>query len=81
MDGNANKKGRRRKMSGAKKTMDQRATATGKAQGMEPDEGMSPTVQAHIGRHIRAMFDEVAQEPIPDHLLRLLKDLDRSGDK
>ncbi|MGH6734651.1 MAG: NepR family anti-sigma factor [Methyloceanibacter sp.] len=44
-------------------------------------EGMSPELQAHIGRHVRAVFDEVAQEPIPDHLLRLLKDLDRSGDK
>jgi hypothetical protein len=81
VDGNANKKDRRRKKSGAEKTMDQRAAAAGKTQGMAPDEGMSPTVQAHIGRHIREMFDEVAQEPIPDHLLRLLKDLDRSGDK
>jgi len=26
------------------------------------------------------MFDEVAEEPIPDHLLRLLKDLDRNGE-
>ena len=26
-------------------------------------------------------FDEVAHEPIPEHLLRLLKDLERSGDK
>ncbi|MEZ5873989.1 MAG: NepR family anti-sigma factor [Hyphomicrobiales bacterium] len=43
--------------------------------------GMSPTLQAHIGRHVRAVFDEVAEEPIPDHLLRLLKDLDKGGDK
>jgi anti-sigma factor NepR-like protein len=27
------------------------------------------------------VFDEVAREPVPDHLLRLLKDLERSGDK
>lgn len=44
-------------------------------------EGMSPALQAHIGRQVRAAFDEVAEEPIPDHLLRLLQDLDRSGDK
>jgi Anti-sigma factor NepR len=44
-------------------------------------EGMTPALQAHIGRQVRAAFDEVAQEPIPDHLLRLLQDLDRSGDK
>jgi len=45
------------------------------------DDGMTPALQAHIGRQVRAMFDEVAQEPIPDHLLRLLKELDQSGDK
>lgn len=45
------------------------------------DEGMSPALQAHIGRQVRAMFDEVAEEPIPDHLLKLLKDLDQDGDK
>ncbi len=45
------------------------------------DDGMSRALQAHIGRHVRAMFDEVAEEPVPDHLLKLLKDLDQSGDK
>ena len=43
--------------------------------------GLSPALQAHIGRHVRAVFDEVAREPIPEHLLRLLNDLERSGDK
>ncbi|WP_324355595.1 NepR family anti-sigma factor [Methyloceanibacter sp.] len=41
---------------------------------------MSPALQAHIGRQVRAMFDSVADEPVPDHLLRLLKDLDKSGE-
>ncbi|MGB2933077.1 MAG: NepR family anti-sigma factor [Methyloceanibacter sp.] len=52
-------------------------------EGLQPaaDEGLSPDLQAHIGRHLRAVFDEVANEPIPDRLLRLLKDLERSGDK
>jgi hypothetical protein len=45
------------------------------------DAGMSPALQAHIGRQVRAVFDSVAQEPVPEHLLRLLKDLDDSGDK
>jgi hypothetical protein len=27
------------------------------------------------------VFDEVAREPVPEHLLRLLKDLEQSGDK
>jgi hypothetical protein len=47
----------------------------------EPETGLTPNLQAHIGRHVRAVFDEVAREPIPEHLLRLLKDLERSGDK
>jgi len=41
---------------------------------------MSSHLQAHIGRQVRAVFDEVAHEPIPDHLLKLLKDLDQRGD-
>jgi hypothetical protein len=45
------------------------------------DTGLSLTLQAHIGRHVRAVFDEVAREPIPEHLLRLLKDLEQSGEK
>jgi len=45
------------------------------------DAGLTPNLQAHIGRHVRAVFDEVAREPIPEHLLRLLSDLERSGDK
>ena len=86
MNRDANKKDRRRKMPGASKKMDQAvengtAGASAVTQGAEPDSGFSPTLQAHIGRHVRAVFDEVAREPIPEHLLRLLKDLEQSGDK
>ena len=86
MDRDANKKDRRRKMPGAIKKMDQAAehgaaAAGGDTQGVELDSGLTPALQAHIGRHVRAVFDEVAREPIPEHLLRLLKDLDQSGDK
>lgn len=49
--------------------------------GATTDDGMSPALQAHIGRQVRAMFDDVAEEPIPDHLLQLLKDLDQDGEK
>jgi hypothetical protein len=44
-------------------------------------EGLAPNLQAHIGRHLRAVFDEVAREPVPDRFLQLLKDLERGGDK
>ena len=86
VDRDANKKDRRRKMPGVTKKMDHAvengpAGIPGETQGVEPEGGLSPSLQAHIGRHVRAVFDEVAREPIPEHLLRLLKDLERSGDK
>ena len=86
MDGDARKKDRRRKVTGVSKIMDQAvdndaAGTPGESQGVGPDNGLSPTLQAHIGRHVRAVFDEVAREPIPEHLLRLLKDLEQGGEK
>jgi hypothetical protein len=85
------KKDRRRKMPGVKEKMDHstesgapadaRIAADEAALGAELETGLSPNLQAHIGRHVRAVFDEVAREPVPDHLLRLLNDLERSGDK
>ena len=80
MDRDANKKDRRRKMPGASKKMNQ-AAEHGAADAVELDSGLTPALQAHIGRHVRAVFDEVAREPIPEHLLRLLKELEQSGDK
>ena len=76
----AEKKERRRKQTNAGKTMTQ-ATGTRQGASLSTEEGLSPNLQAHIGRHLRAVFDEVAREPIPDRLLQLLKDLERSGDK
>ncbi|MGH6865903.1 MAG: NepR family anti-sigma factor [Methyloceanibacter sp.] len=85
VNGNVTKKDRRRRAPGAKKKMEQETGTAAEnsdgGQGAELEEGMSPNLQAHIGRHVRAVFDEVAREPIPEHLLRLLKDLDRRGDK
>jgi hypothetical protein len=76
------KKERRRKATNAGKTMTQATGAQTRPGGAHStQEGLSPNLQAHIGRHLRAVFDEVAREPIPDRLLQLLKDLERSGDK
>ena len=88
MDGTT-KKDRRQKTPGAEKKMHRKIGADGaehvrsgaSSPESEMDDGLSPNLQAHIGRHVRAVFDEVAREPIPEHLLRLLKDLERSGDK
>jgi hypothetical protein len=86
VDSDVSKKDRRRKMPGVNKKMDRAvekraAGMSGETQGAEPDGGLSPGLQAHIGRHVRAVFDEVAREPIPEHLLKLLKELEQSGDK
>ena len=79
MTRNDKKKAPRRMSVDARKKSERQDGSRGSA--AAPGKGMSPTLQAHIGRHVRAMFDEVAQEPVPDHLLRLLKDLDHSGEK
>jgi hypothetical protein len=52
-------------------------------QGKRPrgQQGLSLALQDHIGRQLRAMFDDVAQEPVPARFLQLLKDLEQSGDK
>jgi anti-sigma factor NepR-like protein len=49
--------------------------------GKSGKQGLSPALQGHIGRQLRAMFDGVAHEPVPDRFLQLLKDLEQSGDK
>ena len=77
----AEKKERRRKQTNAGKVMTQATAPTRTGVAPSSEEGLSPNLQAHIGRHLRAVFDEVAREPIPDRLLQLLKDLERTGDK
>jgi hypothetical protein len=42
--------------------------------------GLDAEVQAHIGRQLRAVYDDVANEPIPDKFLQLLRDLDQKRD-
>lgn len=83
MDRNDKKKAPGRMTANANKEAGQPAgpRAAETEPGTAQDEGMSPALQAHIGRHVREMFDAVAEEPVPDHLLKLLKDLDRSGEK
>ncbi len=38
---------------------------------------ISPTAQALIGRRLEALYKEVVQQQVPDHLLRLLDELER----
>lgn len=37
--------------------------------------------QRAIGRELRRMYDDVAQEPVPDDFMDLLRQIDESDDK
>jgi Anti-sigma factor NepR len=60
-----------------------RTQAEESSQGKRPrdQQGLSPALQDHIGRQLRAIYDDVAEEPVPARFLQLLKDLEQSGDK
>ena len=70
----------RKRVPGAQKRMSQ-ATNPGDGASPNVEAGLTRNLQAHIGRHLRATFDEVAREPLPEKLLKLLKDLEQSGEK
>lgn len=36
---------------------------------------LDPRVRSHIGRRIKALYDEVAEEPVPDRFVALLEEL------
>ena len=38
---------------------------------------LGPDLQAHIGRQLRSMYDEVLKEPVPDRLRDLLQQLEQ----
>jgi hypothetical protein len=42
---------------------------------------LDPAAEARIGRKLKAMYDQVVNEPVPDHLLDLLGKLDASSKK
>ncbi len=70
----------RKKALGARKKMSQ-TTSQGDGTSPAVETGLTRNLQAHIGRHLRATFDEVAREPLPEKLLKLLRDLEQGGDK
>ena len=44
---------------------------------VEPDIKLDATAQALIGQQLRAIYDEIRQQEVPDHLLQLLDELER----
>jgi len=40
---------------------------------------LGPDLQAHIGRQLRSLYDEVLKEDVPDHLRDLLAELEKKS--
>jgi len=39
---------------------------------------MEPRIQNEIGKHLRALYDDVISEPVPSKFLELLEELEQS---
>jgi hypothetical protein len=48
---------------------------------LETQGGMEPELQDHIGAQLRAVYNEVLNEPVPSRFLDLLADLERKQAK
>ena len=44
-----------------------------------PEPRIGPDLQDRLGRQLRAMYDQVRSEPLPERILDLLKRLDQTG--
>ena len=42
---------------------------------------IDPRIQREIGKHLRAHYDDVVNEPVPDKFLELLQQLEQSVDR
>lgn len=42
-----------------------------------PPQTLGLDVQAHLGRQLRAVFDDLARQPVPDRFVQLLDALER----
>jgi hypothetical protein len=43
----------------------------------DDDVRIDEAAQALIGQHLKAIYSEIVQQPVPDELLKLLEDLER----
>ncbi|WP_408886929.1 NepR family anti-sigma factor [Limobrevibacterium gyesilva] len=59
-----------------------RAGRTAESPAAIPTTALAADLQAYIGRQLRAVYDEVLREPVPERFLSLLRELDcKSGKK
>jgi hypothetical protein len=50
-------------------------------QGKQGSPAMDSELQAHIGRHLKASYEDVLNQPVPDRFHQLLEALDRRESK
>jgi hypothetical protein len=43
--------------------------------------GVDARIQREIGKHLRAHYDDVLKEPVPDKFIELLQQLEKSVEK
>ncbi len=60
---------------------DQGANQPGGSEQVRPAADAAFAMHEHIGRQLKAMFDEVAAQPIPPKLAELLEELERKQAK
>jgi hypothetical protein len=65
--------------SGGSRTNKERRMRTD-TQGQTPDgrANLDPRIQSEIGKRLRAMYDDVINEPVPNKFMELLEKLERS---
>ncbi|HEX8167298.1 MAG TPA: NepR family anti-sigma factor [Beijerinckiaceae bacterium] len=45
-----------------------------------PEPGLDRAIQERIGDHLRAMYDDLVQQPVPDRFVELLNRLEKRND-
>jgi len=69
--------GKQRRRTGT--TMDQHVNVAPNGSGRVPGEPFGNDVQSHIGRQLRAIYDGVVAQPVPDRFLELLNELEQKA--
>lgn len=75
--GGALGEGKQRRRTGT--SMDQHVNVAPNGSGRVPGEPSGNDVQSHIGRQLRAIYDGVVAQPVPDRFLELLNELEKNA--
>jgi hypothetical protein len=61
----------------SKDAMKTHVTTDAPSESAPPPPPLGAELQAHIGRQLRAVYDEIAHQPVPDRFMKLLEELER----